>query len=104
MLIAGGTAAVHFVVTWVSLLSLLFSVAGPGTKLGVALGSLFWIFGFPATLVIGRWTPGILELRDDIFFSVMLGNSLVWGAALGLIWRWWRLRRTKRAGEAPLRS
>ena len=60
--------------------------------------ALFNVLWFPLTLIFvssADW-PGLGELPHAATIGLMAGNSVLWGATLALLWRWWRLRRAKR--------
>ena len=100
-LVVVGTAIVHFVVTFMSLGAVMaeaFGGARPGAGL---LAGMFVYLGFPATAIIGRWVPSLVELPNEMFFSLMGGTSLLWGTIVGLLWRWWYLRTRGAAKKDP---
>ena len=95
LLVAIGVAAVHFV-AWLLTLGAVYAEAfGTARWWTVLLERLFVPLGFPATFIIGRWTPGLVGLPNRTFFSLTIGTSLLWGTAIALLWQWWCLRRTR---------
>src|SRR5436309_12283865 len=62
LLVAIGSTVVHFVITFTSMICLLWSALGPANWMGRILASLFIPLGFPATFIIGRWTDGLIGL------------------------------------------
>ena len=96
VLIAVGVTAVHFVVTFLGMLSFMYGALGPVSWWARVLGSVWIPLGFPATFIIGTWTPSLLELSNQATVSIMLASSLLWGASLALFWRWWRVRFERR--------
>jgi hypothetical protein len=83
-LIAIGVTAVHFVLTFLALFS----------EGALALGPASWWVHVLAWLLVPLSFPVILALpgSQEVFFGLMLANSMVWGAALALYWHWWGLR------------
>jgi len=96
LLVAIGATVVHFVITFTSMICLLWSALGPVNWMGRILASLFIPLGFPATFIIGRWTDGLIGLSNEATLGLLIASSALWGAALALLWKWWRARRASR--------
>ena len=101
-LVTVGTAVAHFVLTMLSLGAAIAEGLGavrPGmAHVAPVLAAMFTCLGFPATLIIGRWVPSLVELPNRMFFSLMWGTSVLWGTVIGLLWRRWYVRN-RGAGE-----
>ena len=93
-------ASVHFVAWLFTLGAVYAEAAGTARWLTVQLERLFVPLGFPATFIIGRWTPGLVELPNRTFFSLTIGTSLLWGTAFALLWQWWCSHRTRASRTA----
>jgi hypothetical protein len=93
LLVGMGVTVVHFVVTVISMMCLLWSAAAPANWVGRVLASLFFPLGFPANLIIGRWTEGLLGLSNSATFGLLFGSSALWGSAAALLWRWFLCRK-----------
>ena len=100
LLVTVGVAAVHFVVWFITFGAVLAQGLGTARWWTAFLGRVFVPLGFPATFIIGRWTPGLIELPNGVFFSLMIGTSLLWGTAIALLWNWRYLRRVRGHGAA----
>jgi hypothetical protein len=102
-LVTVGTAVAHFVLTMLSLGAVFvegFGAVRPGlARVAPILAAMFVCLGFPATLIIGRWVPSLVELPNRVFFSLMWGTSVLWGTVIGLLWRRWYMRKRSAAEE-----
>ena len=63
-------------------------VGGPPPWWGALLGRMFVPLGFPATLIIGRWVPSLLELSNTALLVITVGTSLMWGLTVMWLWSW----------------
>lgn len=62
------------------------------------LAPLWFLLGFPATYIIGRWTPSLMELSNRATLAITGASSLLWGIATAALWLWWRSRRRRARG------
>jgi hypothetical protein len=61
----------------------------------VPLGHVWFPLAFPASVVIGRWVPSLIELSNEATFAITAGTSLLWGASITALWLVWRSRRRR---------
>jgi hypothetical protein len=89
-----GVAAAHWVLAVVAFFAAIApELGGHPPWWAVLLGRVWFPLGFPATLIIGRWTPSLLELSNAATLAITAGSSLLWGATVTALWLWWRVRR-----------
>lgn len=97
-------ALVVAVADWVLAVMAFFSeIAGPiggAPPWWARLLAPFWyVLGFPATYIIGHWTPSLMELSNRATLAITGASSLLWGVSVAALWRWWRSKRSRARTE-----
>lgn len=86
-----GIAAVHFVLMLVAFFAAIApELGGHPPWWAVPLGHAWSLLAFPASYVIGRWVPSLIELSNEATLMITVGTSLLWGAGITALWLLWR--------------
>ena len=86
-LIALAIAGVHwFVVLLAFFGGLAGEIGGHPPWWAVLLGRVWFPLGFPATVIIGSLTPGLLELSNLSTLAITAASSLLWGVSITALW------------------
>lgn len=98
-------AAAHWVLAVMAFFSVLAGeVGGHPPWWADVLGRVWFQLGFPATFIIGRWTPSLMELANGATMAITAGSSLLWGVTITALWLWWRSRRRSSKAERSARK
>jgi hypothetical protein len=99
-----GIAVVHWVLMIVAFgAAIAPELGGHPRWWAVPLGHVWFPLAFPASVVIGRWVPSLIELSNEATLAITAGTSLLWGASITAFWLFWRSRRQHCWAEATAR-
>ena len=89
VLLTLGAATAHWILMVMSFgAAIRAEIIGAPPWWAALLGRMFVPLGFPATLIIGRWVPSLLELSNTALLVITVGTSLMWGLTVMWLWSW----------------